>query len=99
MPTPGFPLTDKYPIRTGGGRPRRGRGGRPRRNERPAKSAADLDAEMEVSSLQYRALVVYSILARIIRLAMLLLLLLPLLPLLLRLLGIVYTFLFVAPGL
>ena len=31
-----------------GGRPRRGRGGRPRRNNRPAKSAEDLDAEMEV---------------------------------------------------
>ena len=33
-----------------GGRPRRGRGGRPRRNNRPAKSAEDLDAEMEVCS-------------------------------------------------
>jgi hypothetical protein len=37
------------PYRSGG-RPRRGRGGGARkRNERPAKSAADLDAEMEVS--------------------------------------------------
>ncbi|GBE88707.1 mRNA export protein [Sparassis crispa] len=38
-------------ARTGGTRPRRGRGGggggRGRKNERPAKSAADLDAEME----------------------------------------------------
>ncbi|CCM03300.1 uncharacterized protein FIBRA_05428 [Fibroporia radiculosa] len=40
-------------ARTGGGRPRRGRGagtgagGPRRRNERPAKSVADLDAEME----------------------------------------------------
>jgi len=35
-------------VRTGGGRPRRGRGGgRARRTERPPKSAADLDAEME----------------------------------------------------
>ena len=34
-----------------GGRPRRGRGGRPRRNNRPAKSAEDLDAEMEVCLL------------------------------------------------
>ena len=35
----------------GGGRPRRGRGGGRKRNERPAKSAADLDAEMEVGCL------------------------------------------------
>ncbi|EPT02076.1 hypothetical protein FOMPIDRAFT_1022944 [Fomitopsis schrenkii] len=31
----------------GGGRPRRGRGGGRRKNERPNKSVADLDAEME----------------------------------------------------
>ncbi|KAJ4490221.1 hypothetical protein J3R30DRAFT_3420117 [Lentinula aciculospora] len=31
----------------GGARRGRGRGGRPRKNERPTKSAADLDAEME----------------------------------------------------
>lgn len=30
-----------------GGRPRRGRGGAKRKNERPTKTAADLDAEME----------------------------------------------------
>jgi len=29
------------------GRPRRGRAARPKKTERPAKSAADLDAEME----------------------------------------------------
>ncbi|KAF7797332.1 hypothetical protein EIP86_008527 [Pleurotus ostreatoroseus] len=33
--------------RTGGRRPRGGRGGPRKRVERPAKSAADLDAEME----------------------------------------------------
>lgn len=43
-----------------GGRPRRGRGGASgsggggrKRNERPAKSAADLDAEMEVGNSCY----------------------------------------------
>ncbi|KAK0192669.1 hypothetical protein F5146DRAFT_514345 [Armillaria mellea] len=35
-------------ARTGGApRGRRGRGGKPRKEPRPAKSAADLDAEME----------------------------------------------------
>ncbi|KAI0948134.1 hypothetical protein AcW1_009727 [Taiwanofungus camphoratus] len=43
------PVAPVEGARTGGGRPRRGRGGgaRGRRNERPAKSVADLDAEME----------------------------------------------------
>ncbi|KAJ3474673.1 hypothetical protein NLI96_g12326 [Meripilus lineatus] len=55
-PAPAVPLASRVapvaaPVvvqapRTGG-RPRRGRGGARRRNERPAKSAADLDAEME----------------------------------------------------
>lgn len=42
-----------YGFQRTGGRPRRGRGGGRgggRRNERPPKSAADLDAEMEVWS-------------------------------------------------
>lgn len=38
-------------VRRSGGRPRRGRGGGRKRTERPAKTAADLDAEMEVSGL------------------------------------------------
>ena len=40
-------MRQSSPIRTGG-RPRRGRGGGKRKGERPTKTAADLDAEMEV---------------------------------------------------
>lgn len=43
-----------HPCHRTGGRPKRGRGGGGgggrKRNERPAKTAADLDAEMEVST-------------------------------------------------
>lgn len=41
----------------GGGRPRRGRGGGRRKNERPNKSVADLDAEMEVRPLTSSVLI------------------------------------------
>ncbi|KIP06798.1 hypothetical protein PHLGIDRAFT_118647 [Phlebiopsis gigantea 11061_1 CR5-6] len=44
-PAAAAPVTDG-PAR-GGKRPQRGRGGGRRKNERPAKTAADLDAEME----------------------------------------------------
>ena len=49
--TTAIPVRDSTPFRhRTGGRPRRGRGGGRRKGpERPQKTAADLDAEMEVS--------------------------------------------------
>ncbi|KAI0074100.1 hypothetical protein K474DRAFT_1602124 [Panus rudis PR-1116 ss-1] len=45
---PAAPATNDVLIRFArGGRPRRGRGGGRRKNDRPPKTAADLDAEME----------------------------------------------------
>ena len=62
--TTDVPRYDKDPISwsedliessSRGGGPRRGRGrGARRRNERPNKTAADLDAEMEVTRLPFR---------------------------------------------
>jgi THO complex subunit 4 len=48
-PAPTVATVPEIGARRGGGAPRRGRsrGGGRRKNERPAKSAADLDAEME----------------------------------------------------
>ena len=44
--------------RTGGGPRRRRRGGKVQRAERPAKSVADLDAEMEVGHTNYSCIMV-----------------------------------------